>query len=115
MSAVVSDVTGSVATIDDVATLGLVAGSVYGIAYASETSVVDLPRECWPLLVSAVTARVCEVIGDRNAAAMAFSLYDREQANIMTLLTPRVEGNKQVLVDRFSTLRSSRGGGWGWR
>ena len=116
MSAVVSDVTGSVATIDAVATLGLVAGSVYGIAYASETSVIDLPRECWPLLVSAVTARVCEVIGDRNAAAMAFSLYDREQANIMTLLTPRVEGNKQVIVDRFSTLRSSRGGmRGGWR
>jgi hypothetical protein len=109
-------VTGSVATIDDVATLGLVAGSVYGIAYASETSVVDLPRECWPLLVSAVTARVCEVIGDRDAAAMAFGLYDREQANIMTLLTPRVEGNKQVLVDRFSTLRSGRGGmRGGWR
>lgn len=79
------------------------------------TSVVDLPRECWPLLVSAVTARVCEVIGDRDAAAMAFGLYDREQANIMTLMTPRVEGNKQVIVDRFSTLRSGRGGGWGWR
>ena len=46
---------------------------------------------------------------------MAFGLYDREQANIMTLLTPRVEGNKQVIVDRFSTLRSGRGGGWGWR
>lgn len=89
---------------------------VYMVAsYAGQTSVVQLPRECWPLLVSAVTARVCEVIGDRNAAAMAFSLYDREQANIMTLLTPRVEGNKQVIVDRFSTLRSGRGGGWGWR
>jgi len=78
----------------------------------SETSIVGLPRECWPLLVSAVTARVCEVIGDRDAAAMAFGLYDRESANIMTLLTPRVEGNKQVIVDRFSTLRGGRGRGW---
>ena len=84
-------------------------------AIAGQSSIVDLPAECWPLLVSAVTARVCEVIGDRDAAAMAFGLYDREQANIMTLLTPRVEGNKQVIVDRFSTLRSGRGGGWGWR
>ena len=99
--------------------LGLVPAPVYGLLYltlAGESCVVDLPRECWPLLVSAVTARVCEVIGDRDAAAMAFGLYDREQANIMTLLTPRVEGNKQFIVDRFSTLRSGRGGmRGGWR
>jgi len=83
---------------------------------SGQTSIVDLPRECWPLLVSAVTARVCEVIGDRDAAALAYGLYDRESANIMTLLAPRVEGNKQVIVDRFSTLRSGRGGmRGGWR
>lgn len=115
MSASVTNVTGDVATIYQVATLGMTAGALYGIAYANKTSVVDLPRECWPLLVSALTARVCEVIGDRDAAALAYGLYDRESANIMTLLAPRVEGNKQVIVDRFSTLRSGRGGGWGWR
>jgi hypothetical protein len=115
MSASVTNVTGDVATIYQVATLGMTAGALYGIAYAHKTSVVDLPRECWPLLVSALTARVCEVIGDRDAAALAYGLYDRESANIMTLLAPRVEGNKQVIVDRFSTLRSGRGGGWGWR
>ena len=106
----------AVPSLDDI---GLVPAPAYGLLYltlANQSCVVDLPRECWPLLVSAVTARVCEVIGDRDAAAMAFGLYDREQANIMTLLTPRVEGNKQVLVDRFSTLRSGRGGmRGGWR
>jgi len=101
-----------------IADIGLVPSPAYGSLYvclANTTCIVDLPRECWPLLVSAVTARVCEVIGDRDAAAMAYGLYDRESSNIMTLLTPRVEGNKQVIVDRFSTLRSGRGGGWGWR
>lgn len=107
------------AAVPSLADIGLVPAPAYGALYltpSTQSCVVDLPRECWALLVSAVTARVCEVIGDRDAAAMAFGLYDREQANIMTLLTPRVEGNKQVLVDRFSTLRSGRGGmRGGWR
>ncbi len=115
---VTTDLPNYYVAVNSLADIGLVPAPAYGSLYlciATNTCVVDLPRECWPLLVSALTARVCEVIGDRDGAAMAYGLYDREQANIMTLLTPRVEGNKQVLVDRFSTLRSGRGGGWGWR
>lgn len=87
----------------------------FGLMLASlsgETSIVDLPREAYPLLVSALTSRVCEVIGDRDAAQMAFALYERESQNVMDLLTPRVEGEKQVVIDRYSPLRR---GGRRWR
>jgi hypothetical protein len=77
-------------------------------SYAGQTSVVDLPRECWPLFVSALTARVCELIGDRDAAQVAYGLYERESQNIMGLLTPRIEGERQVIIDRYSPLRSGR-------
>lgn len=73
-----------------------------------ETSIVDLPRECWSLLVSALVARVCEVIGDREAAQVAYGLYERESVNVMRILTPRVEGNPQRIIQRNSALRSQR-------
>lgn len=77
-------------------------------ALAGESDIVDLPRECWPLLVSAVTARVLEVIGDRDGAQMAIALFQREKVNVASLLEPRVEGAKVKIVDRNSPLR--RGG-----
>ncbi len=83
------------------------AGSFW-IALAGETPVVDLPRECWPLLVSAVTGRVLEVIGDRDGAQMSIALYEREKGNVEALLRPRVEGASVKIIDRYSTLR--RGG-----
>lgn len=70
--------------------------------------VVSLPREVWPLLVSAVVARVLEVLGDRDAAQLAFGLYAREESNVIELLTPRVEGERIPIIDRHSTLRSRR-------
>lgn len=84
-------------------------GNVYYMAsIPGQTSIVDLPRECWPLLVSAVSARVLEEIGDRDAAQMAIALYQREKDNVASLLEPRVEGAKMKVVDRNSPLR--RGG-----
>lgn len=70
--------------------------------------VVRLPRECWPLLVSLVTARVLEVIGDRDAAQMNYALFDREKDNVIKLLTPRVEGARKKIVSHWSPLRSRR-------
>ena len=72
------------------------------------TCVIDLPRECWPLLVSAVTSRVLDVIGDREGAKLEYALYAQEAANVTLLLTPRIEGNKIRIVDRNSLLRSQR-------
>jgi len=70
--------------------------------------VVSLPRECWPLLVSAVTSRVLETLGDRDAAQIAFALYEREAGNVVDLLTPRVEGARKRIVDHHSPLRARR-------
>ena len=82
---------------------------VYMVAsYAGETSIVDLPRECWALLVSAVASRVLDLIGDREAAQLEYALYEREAQNVTLLLTPRVEGNPIRIVDRNSLLRSQR-------
>lgn len=97
--------------VTSIAGLGLVPAPAYGLYYlckANETCVVDLPRECWPLLVSAVTARVCDIIGDRDAAKLEYALYAQEAANVTLLLTPRVEGNPIRIVDRNSLLRSQR-------
>lgn len=109
--AVVTDVTAGAATVTGLADLGLTVGRLYGIAYAHQTSTVDLPRECWPLLVSALTARVCDVIGDREQEQVAYALYERESVNVMRLLTPRVEGRPQRVIQRGSLLRS-RARGW---
>lgn len=91
---------------------GVPAAMVDGVHYmaseSGETSIVDLPRECWPLLVSAITGRVLEVIGDRDGAQMAIALYEREKANVESLLTPRVEAGKKVVIDRNSAMRRRR-------
>lgn len=70
--------------------------------------VIRLPRECWPLLVSAVTGRVLEVIGDRDAAQLAYALYEREKDNVVQLLTPRVEGARKKIIAHYSPLRDRR-------
>lgn len=97
--------------VTSIAALGLVPAPAYGLYYlckASQTCVVDLPRECWALLVSAVAARVLDLIGDREAAQLEYTLYEREAQNVTLLLTPRVEGNPIRIVDRNSLLRSQR-------
>ena len=108
MDVAMGPITGITTLIPSAPTNGMVAGAVYGIAHASQTSVVDLPRECWPLFVSAVTARVMDVIGDRDGAKLEYALYAQEAANVTLLLTPRIEGNKIRIVDRNSLLRSRR-------
>lgn len=96
-------------TPEDTSLLAGIPTDVYMMASLSgNTSIVDLPRECWPLLVSALVARVNEVIGDRDAAQMAYALYERESVNVMRILTPRVEGNPQRIIQRNSALRSQR-------
>ena len=70
--------------------------------------VIRLPRECWPLLVSLVTSRALEVMGDRDASQMAYALYERERENVIKLLTPRVEGARKKIIAHWSPLRTRR-------
>lgn len=98
----------TVFVVADPVALGFVTGVTYGVSPAGQTSVVDLPRECWPLLVSAVTSRVLEVIGDRDGAQMAIALYQRERENVAALLQPRVEHATMKMIDRDSPLRRGR-------
>lgn len=112
VSAPITNVTGTeFITWSDLVAAGVTASTVPGSVYFAlegETPIVDLPRECWPLLVSAVTARTLEVTGDRDGAQMAIALYQRERENVAQLLEPRVEGAKVKVIDRNSPLR--RGG-----
>jgi hypothetical protein len=78
------------------------------MCFFGTSCVIRLPRECWPLLVSAVAARVLEIVGDRDAAQVAYSLYDREKDNVVELLTPRVEGARKKIIAHWSPLRTRR-------
>lgn len=79
------------------------------VGLSGETSNMDAPRECWPLLISSVTARVLEVIGDTTGAQIAHALVERESPRILSLLSPRSEGGRRVIIDRESALRTRRG------
>lgn len=78
------------------------------ICLANESCVLQLPVELQPILVNAVVVRVLEALGDREGMVAAELKLQRQSEVIVSLLTPRVQGEAPRIINRSSPLR--RGG-----
>jgi len=67
--------------------------------------VPQLPAELHPLLEQAVAMRVAEILGDETLAAQTSRFQDSLE-HVIDAMTPRVQGEARVVVNRNSFLRS---------
>ena len=107
---------GSVSSID-VATSDLLATpSILDIVCPSgESSVVQLPVECHPLLYQRTTQFLLEQLGYAQEANTAKDTADRMEAALHAVLMPRTDGNPQRLAGGALDLIQRAGFGvWRW-
>lgn len=96
----------------DVAT-AVTGGRTDWLCEAGTTVYPPLPDAVYPYLV-AITARAyAEAVGDQRAISVAAQLAERKREAAMGQMTPRVDGEAQRVIPRFTALRAGRGrNGW---
>lgn len=82
------------------------------ICTAGYSPIVPLPAELHPVLVTACSVSVWEMLRDLQAMDVAAKRLGSELAQARTLLTPRVDGEAPRIINRNGALRGKRGGGW---
>lgn len=75
------------------------------VALSNQTPVVQLPDELHQSLVQAVICRILEALGDSEMYSIAVERLKRKLEVAQQLLTPRVESEIPVVLDRFGLLR----------
>jgi hypothetical protein len=68
------------------------------VSPVNESSMIQLPVECHPLLFQRTTQYLLEQLGYQAEAAMARDTADRMEADVRRVLTPRTDGNPQKLT-----------------
>lgn len=85
---------------------GLAAGDY--VCVAGETPVIQVPFELYPVVAQRVVVKLMETQGDANALASAQAKLKEIEKNVLTLITPRIEGEPKKIVGIFTTLNSPR-------
>jgi hypothetical protein len=98
-------VAGGVLTFTDTLPADLVTGDV--VALAGEGNYPQIPVELHPLLARRVAMRCLEVMGDNENLQSCASVLARMEADAVKIITPRVPGNVERLVNRGSPFRLS--------
>lgn len=75
------------------------------VTLSNQTPVVQLPDELHQSLVQAVICRILEALGDAEMYAIAQGKLEKKLEAAQQLLTPRVESELPVVLDRFGLLR----------
>lgn len=75
------------------------------VGLKEEASIVQLPSEFHPVLYSAVQVRALEALGDADGAGFAQAKMDREINSVSKLISPRVEGEHEPIINWRSPLR----------
>lgn len=75
------------------------------VTLAGETPVIQLPEELHQALVQAVVCRILEAQGDFEGLQAAEAKLEKKITAAQVLLTPRVEGNPLVVINRNGLLR----------
>lgn len=75
-----------------------------------QTPVINsIPDECIGLLKSHVTQSICEAIGDFDAANRIAQInIPAEEKDIKSLLSPRIDGEPVVVINRQSLVRGNK-------
>jgi len=89
----ITDITGNVITLDsDTYQVGDY------LCARGETVLPQVPAECYPLLVQATVIKVLESMKDDKGLKLAQEYYAKIEDSILTLLTPRVDGEVKKIV-----------------
>ena len=89
------------ASADDVA--GVEVGDY--VALAQETPVMQLPDEAQQLLETATADRVLYAIGDYEGSAAMQKDAKLQEANLLKIIQPRIEGEQTKIINRNGLLR----------
>lgn len=75
------------------------------VTLSKQTPVMQLPDEFHQSLVQATICRILEALGDQEMYAIAAERLKSKLESAQQLLTPRVESELPVVLDRFGLLR----------
>lgn len=81
------------------------------IALAGEAPVIQLPTEFFPVLAQATVVRILEALGDARGSQLARETLIKMSQDSLTLISPRVEGERKIVLARqniFSYLSHRR-------
>ena len=70
------------------------------VTLADETCLPQLPREFQSVLAQLVVVRALEALGDREGSKQAYANYQSLQESALKLITPRVHGERKVVIQR---------------
>ncbi len=75
------------------------------ICLAGQATIAQVPAELHPILAQRVAIKVLESIGDNNNIQFAQGKLREAETTVLGLLSNRVEGEPQKIVNPYSTLR----------
>ena len=75
------------------------------ICLAGQATIAQVPAELHPILAQRVAIKVLEAIGDNNNIQFAQGKLREAETTVLGLLSNRVEGEPQKIVNPYSTLR----------
>ena len=84
---------------------GIKAG--FWVARIGESPVPQIPLELHPLLAQAVAVQLLESLGFADKAASAQQTYDRMEADVVTLISPRIDESRKRVINRNPLVRFS--------
>jgi len=70
------------------------------VALAGEAPVIQLPTEFFSVLSQATVVRLLEALGDANGSRLAREALGRTAHDIISLVSPRVEGERKIVLAR---------------
>lgn len=73
------------------------------VALAEYTPIPQVPMEFQAILAQLTVVKTLEAMGDREAAAYAFKDLQTDLTNMMTLVTPRNQGERKKVISRSWT------------
>lgn len=73
------------------------------LSLAEQAPVIQVPRDMYPLLSQLVVIRILEALNDPGLAA-AMRNMETMRANLLDLLSPRVEGESKKIINRNNPL-----------
>lgn len=73
------------------------------VALAEYTPIPQIPMEFQAILAQLTVVKTLEAMGDREAAAYAFKDLQTDLTNMMTLVTPRNQGERKKVISRSWT------------
>jgi len=91
-------------------------GLVYGdyITLAQTSPVIQFPDEAAPLIVTLTAIRVMHAIGDFEAQSKLEEDAGRQEAALLKMIAPRVEGESTKIINRRGLLRGRTFGSFNW-